>query len=185
MTSYVKSKRFTCTGCDIEITNRQLLKSHMLLCDKIKLFECKECKETFIIEGEYKYHADGPKCKLCNYKMCHNKVHLNIHPKCNNCNKSFLNNEKLNTHHCSNKPIVNLDYLYRQSKCKYCYKHFTSKEELKSHKVFIMCALCDENIYKCIFGSHLEKHSDIIVRCKMCGYLIDKSIIEEHKLQCK
>ena len=163
-----------------------------------KLFECNECKKTYVKPNSVRIHISSvhegnrPMCTMCAKTFCHKNAlqkHMTeVHEKkivarCDKCDKAFRQKSALKEHvsrvHEGNKFI-----------CSFCGLELTSKTGLRQHMETIhegkrphLCTVCGADFSQ---QQHLKRHIESVHEkkqhdCTMCDKsFFDKSYLKKH-----
>ena len=141
-----------CDQCGKSFYNLAGLKVHSKVHDKTpKIYQCKECPETFTNSTDFKWHKQGHlghtqySCEECG-KKCPNKSyyeeHMNKHTgarpfTCNECGKGFKQKSTLVGHYKKlHTKLPTLNPRFDKPKnlaCPYCEEMFTSRIPMGKH----------------------------------------------------
>ncbi|XP_064650743.1 zinc finger protein 135-like isoform X1 [Lineus longissimus] len=154
-------RQYTCSECDKVFSLKSLLDVHKHIHfkrgEKLSIFECNRCGETFSHLTEYNNHRrvhkheKRLKCSSCNKLfrypnelIRHERIHTDEKPfKCDQCDHAFISQAALNVH----KRIHTGETLFT---CRHCgevlrYSHELVRHEyLHSKEKQLKCDLCDE-----------------------------------------
>ncbi|KAL7011147.1 hypothetical protein ACKWTF_014120 [Chironomus riparius] len=157
-----RSAVYMCTICNKEYKTKGCLRSHMRFYhpkDDAEQVICYECGKMFNNSNLLKLHlmtheGDSDKsfeCYICckKFKNIHNvKRHLNL--------THALTQERIICHICS----ASVKKAYLSSHMKYVHN---------SDRTRVNCERCGIWVLKSTFKTHLMKHTDMGVNCKVCG----------------
>lgn len=171
-----------CLQCTKSFSNRQLLKQHVTLHSKERLFACDICSKSYKLKKHLtihmKSHSDARPyiCDYCKMSFKLKKIlknHLRVHQMrkflCSECGLSFVHYGNLSIHmriHTGDKPHV----------CPDCGLRFNTTSSLARHKLRhkgqrpFMCALCNKTFTD---SSGLSRHKrthtgELPYRCPHC-----------------
>ena len=171
-------EKFKCTheGCEFKCSRNGHLQRHIkAVHEKLKPYNCDQCKTSFSQNGHLQTHIRDVheklkpyNCEKCEYKCSQNRdlqkhiqaVHEKLKPyKCDQCETSFSQSSTLQTHiqavHEKLKP-------YNCEKCEY---KCSSNGNLQRHIQIVHLKLkpykCEQCGYECSQNGHLQKHSKI------------------------
>ena len=163
-----------------------------------KLFECNECKKTYVKPNSVRIHISSvhegnrPMCTMCAKTFCHKNAlqkHMTeVHEKkivarCDKCDKAFRQKSALKEH-------VSRVHEGRKLICSFCGLELTSKSGLRQHMETIhegkrphLCTICGADFSQ---QQHLKRHIESVHEkkqhdCTMCDKsFFDRGYLKKH-----
>ncbi|XP_044155796.1 zinc finger protein 419-like isoform X1 [Bufo gargarizans] len=151
-------KTFTCSKCNKDFPDKQLLALHQSIHIREKLFLCSKCGKSFSNISHY---------------IRHQSIHIGVKPyTCPDCGKSFSDRSYLSKHQ-----RMHADLISKPFKCPECEIRFMNQYELVAHckihqgKKPFECSECGKRFTR---NYHLLKHEkvhtgDVPFLCSECG----------------
>ena len=197
-------EKISCPICCKEL-GKWALKQHLQIHTKEKSKKCDHCDKLFrqsgslrrhivqihnIIEGDVKKYykkydsknKDFP-CRICDKILSskaslknHNLVHTGLKTeRCNECDKSFINNYALQKH-IQSSHVKNKKFDIEPYTCDVCSKEVLGLEKLKQHKRShrIKNKICNLCPYRSYSGADLARHHEArheenhCIKCDLC-----------------
>lgn len=141
-------ERQVCQVCGKTVLH---MKAHMLIHNGARLFDCHDCKKSFIHRSDLVAH--------CKRKHCKEPQVLPY--LCNICGKRKLSNTALEQH------VIHAHTTEKTQKCTLCPKVFKTDNALKSHVRYshkdvrnYKCDICEKGFYtNAILRNHMRTHT--------------------------
>ena len=181
-----------CRYCPKSFHSKKMVEKHEKIHTSEKLFECKNCNETFRSVDELRIHSravhntrkkqSALSCTVCaakfdklSYLQSHRRTHCHEKPyQCESCGIRFTQLSMLKSHndmHASNKMF----------ECQICTRKFTKASAMQEHQVIhtgmpFKCLACEEQFSD---QSQMLKHErrvhagENVFQCLVCSQTFD------------